>query len=43
MLDKRTETLIISNEEKIQLVKNERVLEVILARKKIHWQIKRQH
>ena len=35
-----TETSMISTQEKNQLVKNERVLEVTLARKKIHWQIK---
>ena len=43
MVDNMTETLMISNEEKNQLVKNERFLEVMLAIKKIHWQIKRQH
>ena len=30
-----TETLMISTEEKIQLVKNERLLEVMLAKKNI--------
>ena len=34
-------TLMISTQEKIQLVKDERVLEVTPARKKIHWKIKR--
>ena len=38
-----TETLMISTQEKNQLVKNERVLEVTLARKKIPWEIKRYH
>ena len=41
VVDDMTENLMISTKEKIQLVKNEDILEVTLARKKIHWQIKR--
>ena len=41
MVDKMTETLMISTQEKNQPVKNKRVLEVTLARKEIHWQVKR--
>ena len=43
MVDDLTKKLIISAQEKIKVVKNERVLEVTLTRKKIHWRIKRQH
>ena len=43
MVDEMIETLMISTQEKNSTRKNERVLGVTLARKKIHRQIKRQH